>query len=85
MRSSAKVDAPKEKVYVVLNIGCLDWDYPESNIAAVVVKTRCPRREALSVCLAWKQMPALQPQGCGCFATGGCLGSSWRRVATKTI
>lgn len=58
-RFSANTEAPKEKVYVILNTGCLDWDYPESNRAAGVVKPCAQRGEALCVCLDWKQMPAL--------------------------
>lgn len=83
MRSPASFQALKERVYIILNIGCLDWNYMESNML-VYRKADAPRSEAVSVCLEYKQMPTLQP-GAECFVTGGCFGSCWRCVTTKTI
>lgn len=50
MRTSASLQAPEEGVYVILNIGCLDWDYMESSML-LYRKAGAPRREAVSVCL----------------------------------
>lgn len=30
--------APTEKVYVFLNIGCLDWDYTEGNMLLLLYR-----------------------------------------------
>lgn len=49
VRSSASFPGSQGKVYIILNIGCLDWDYPESNMLLLIVKTDAQRREPLSL------------------------------------
>lgn len=53
--------------YQLFGLGLL-WEQH----AAVIVKTNAQRREALSVCLDLKWMPALQPEGCKFFLISGC-------------